>query len=102
LNDQRVFDKAVIDDLRVGGDREKFKASGMSFRPGYSYHNQWWILHNADGAYEASGIHGQMIHINPPAEMVVVKLSSHPVASAAFTHPLTLKAWEALAQAVRQ
>jgi CubicO group peptidase (beta-lactamase class C family) len=102
LNGQRVFDKAVIDDLRIGGDREKFKASGMSFRPGYSYHNQWWILHNADGAYEASGIHGQMIHINPAAEMVVIKLSSHPVASAAFTHPLTLKAWEALAQAVRQ
>jgi CubicO group peptidase (beta-lactamase class C family) len=102
LNGQRVFDKAVIDDLRIGGDREKFKASGLSFRPGYSYHNQWWILHNADGAYEASGIHGQMIHINPAAEMVVVKLSSHPVASAGFTHPLTLKAWEALARAVRQ
>lgn len=102
LNGQRVFDKAVIDDLRIGGDQEKFKTSGMSFRPGYSYHNQWWILHNADGAYEASGIHGQMIHINPAAEMVVVKLSSHPVAGAGFTHPLTLKAWEALAQVVRQ
>ena len=102
MNGQRVFDKAVIDDLRIGGDREKFKTSGMSFRPGYSYHNQWWILHNADGAYEASGIHGQMIHINPAAEMVVVKLSSHPVAGAGFTHPLTLKAWEALAQVVRQ
>jgi len=102
LNGQRVFDEAIIDDLRKGGDREKFKASGMSYRSGYSYHNQWWILHNADGAYEASGVHGQMIHINPAAEMVVVKLSSHPVASAAFTHAHTLKAWEALAQAVRQ
>jgi len=90
-NGHQVFDKAVIDDLRIGGDREKFKASGMSFRPGYSYHNQLWILHNTDGAYEASGVHGQMIHINPAAEMVVVKLSSHPVASAGFTHLLTLK-----------
>jgi CubicO group peptidase (beta-lactamase class C family) len=102
LNGQRIFDPAVIDDLRKGGDREKFKASVMAFRPGYSYHNQWWILHNADGAFEASGVHGQMIHINPAAEMVVVKLSSHPVAGAGFTHPLTLKAWAALAQAVRQ
>jgi len=102
FNGQRIIDKAVIDDLAKGGDREKFKASGMAFRPGYSYHNQWWILHNADGAYEAAGVHGQMIHVNPGAEMVVVKLSSHPVASAGFTHALTLRAWAALAQAVRQ
>ena len=72
-----------------------------AFRPGYSYRNQWWVLHNADGAFEASGIHGQMVHINPAAEMVVIKLSSHPVAGAGFTHPLTLRAWDALAKAVR-
>jgi CubicO group peptidase (beta-lactamase class C family) len=101
FNGQRIFDAAVLDDLRKGGDREKFKAAGMPFRPGYSYHNQWWILHNADGAYEASGVHGQMIHINPAAEMVVVKLSSHPVAGAGLTQPLTLRAWAALAKAVR-
>ncbi|MBY0409274.1 MAG: beta-lactamase family protein, partial [Burkholderiaceae bacterium] len=101
-NGQKIFDKAVIDDLKKGGDREKFKASGMAFRPGYSYHNQWWILHNADGAFEASGVHGQMVHINPAAEMVVVKLTSHPIASAGPTHSLTLRAWSALAQAVRQ
>lgn len=102
FNGQRVFDKAVIEDTARGGDREKFKFGGIqAARPGYSYRNQWWVLHNADGAYEASGIHGQMIHVNPAAEMVVVKLSSHPVASAAFTHALTLKAWAALAQAVR-
>ncbi|WP_233259524.1 serine hydrolase [Ramlibacter sp. WS9] len=102
FNGQRVFDQAVVDDLRRGGDREKFKASGMAFRAGYSYRNQWWILHNADGAFEASGVNGQMLHVNPAAEMVVVKLSSHPVAGAGFTHPLTLKAWDALAGAVRQ
>lgn len=102
FNGQRIIDRAVIDDLRRGGDREKFKASGMAFRPGYSYHNQWWILHDADGAFEASGVHNQFIHVNPAAEMVVVKLSSHPVASAGATHPLTLRAWAALAKAVRE
>lgn len=101
-NGQRIFAREVLEDLARGGDREKFKASGMDFRAGYSYRNQWWILHNADGAYEASGVHGQMLHINPAAEMVVVKLSSHPVAGAGHTHPLTLKAWAALAQAVRR
>jgi len=43
-----------------------------------------------------------MVHVNPAVEMVVVKLSSHPVASAAATQALTLKAWSALAQAVRR
>ncbi len=103
FNGQKIFDKAVIDDTARGGDRTKFQFRGIqSARPGYSYRNQWWVLHNADGAYEASGIHGQMVHVNPAAEMVIVKLSSHPVASAAATHALTLKAWSALAQAVRR
>lgn len=102
FNGRQVFDAAVIADIRRGGDREKFKAHGIqAARPGYSYRNQWWVLHNADGAFEAAGIHGQFVHVNPAAEMVVVKLSSHPVASAAFTHALTLKAWAALADAVR-
>jgi hypothetical protein len=103
FNGQRIFAKAVLDDTFVkGGDPEKFKAGGMPFRAGYSYRNQWWMLHNSDGAYEASGIHGQMIHINPKAEMVVVKLASHPVAGAGFTHPMTLRAWAALAKAMQQ
>jgi CubicO group peptidase (beta-lactamase class C family) len=103
FNGHRIFDKSVLDDTFVkGGDKEKFKAGGMPFRAGYSYRNQWWMLHNADGAYEASGIHGQMIHVNPTSEMVVVKLASHPVAGAGFTHAMTLKAWAALAQAVKQ
>ena len=101
FNGQRVLSVAAIADMTRGGDREKFKASGMSFRQGYSYRDQWWVLNNADGAYEASGVNGQMLHVNPAAEMVVVKLSSHPVAGAAFTHPLTLLAWDALARAVR-
>ncbi len=103
FNGQKIFDKAVIDDTAKGGDRSQFQFRGIqAVRPGYSYRNQWWVLHNADGAYEASGIHGQMVHVNPAAEMVIVKLSSHPVASAAATQALTLKAWAALAQAVRR
>lgn len=101
FNGQRVLARTVIDDLRRGGDREKFKASGMTFRPGYSYRNQWWIVHDGDGSFEASGVHGQMLHINPAAEMVVVKLSSHPVAANAFTHGNTMRAFRALAQALR-
>ena len=103
FNGQRILAKAVLDDLAKGGDREKFKASpNRAAWAGYSYHNQWWISHNADGAFEALGVHGQYVHINPAAEMVVVKLSSHPVNAAAFWHPAALKALAALGKAVRQ
>ena len=50
FNGQRVPSAAAIADMTRGGDREKFKASGMSFHPGYIYRNHWWALNNADGA----------------------------------------------------
>jgi CubicO group peptidase (beta-lactamase class C family) len=102
FNGQRILASEVIEDTARGGDRDKFaKAPGQQARAGYSYRNQWWALHNADGAWEAAGVHNQFIHINPRAEMVVVKLSSHPIAAAAATMPLNHKAWAALAQAVQ-
>lgn len=101
FNDQQVVSAGVVKSIRKGADREAFKASGRDFQPGYSYRNQWWISHNADGAYEALGVHGQMIHVNPAVGLVVVRLSSHPVASSAHTFPTTLPAMQALADLLR-
>ena len=98
---QELLSKAAVDMIRTGGDRDKFKAGGQPARPGYSYRNQWWIVHNADGAYEASGIHGQYIHINPAAEVVIVRLGSSPVASNGPAHGLHMRAFQAMADAVR-
>jgi len=44
---------------------------------------------------------GQHIHINPAAQLVVVKLSSHPVPNTAFTHNYDRLAFAALAGALR-
>lgn len=101
INGKRVLPSAVVDEIRKGADREKFKASGFTVRFGYSYHNQWWIPHDIDGTYEAKGIHGQHIHINPAAELVLVKISSSPVASTNFTQVLDRNAFQAIASALR-
>lgn len=101
FNGRQIVSANVIRSIREGADREAFKACGRDFQPGYSYRNQWWISHNADGAFEALGVHGQMIHINPAAGLVVVRLSSHPVASTAQTFPMTLPAMQALANLLR-
>jgi len=98
---QELLAKGAVDMIRAGGDREKFKAGNQPARAGYSYRHQWWIVHNADGAYEASGIHGQYIHINPAAEVVIVRLGSSPVAANGPAHPLHMRAFQAIADAVR-
>ena len=82
-------------------DPEKFKASGLAARAGYSYHNQWWIAHDAAGSFEAKGLNGQHIHINPKAELVIVKLSSHVVGNTLVTHVQDRRAFEAISKALQ-
>ena len=100
-NGQQIVSGSVIASILEGADREAFKASGRDYQPGYSYRNQWWISHNRDGAFEALGVHGQMIHVNPAAGLVVVRLSSHPIATSAETFPTTRPALAALADLLR-
>jgi CubicO group peptidase (beta-lactamase class C family) len=102
FNGQQIVAPATIAELRKGADPAQFdKAPGTAMRAGYSYHNQWWVPHDADGTLEAKGLMGQHLHINPAAELVVVKLSTHPVPNTAFTHALDRQAFAALARAVR-
>jgi CubicO group peptidase (beta-lactamase class C family) len=46
----------------------------------------------------ARGVHGQRIYVDPAAEMVIVRYASHPVASNSANDPVTLPAFNALAQ----
>jgi CubicO group peptidase (beta-lactamase class C family) len=99
-NGRQVIAEGVIAEIRKGADIEKFKAHGQAMRAGYSYHNQWWIPHDRDGTFEMKGLNGQHMHINPAAELVIVKLSSHP-ADTSVTHDLDRRAFAAIAAALR-
>lgn len=100
--DTQIVPAEVIAEIRRGGDPARFRAAGQAARDGYSYRNQWWIAHDQDGTFEAKGLHGQHIHINPAAGLVVVKLSSHPVGNTIFTHVQDRAAFRALASALRR
>ncbi|MDO9072954.1 MAG: serine hydrolase [Rubrivivax sp.] len=100
-NGRQVIPESVIAEIRRGGDTEKFKANGQAMRAGYSYHNQWWIPHDRDGSFEMKGLNGQHMHINPAAELVVIKLSSHPAGDTSLTHNLDRRAFAAIAAALR-
>jgi CubicO group peptidase (beta-lactamase class C family) len=100
-NGRQVIAESVIAEIRKGADSEKFKAAGQVMRAGYSYHNQWWIPHDRDGTFEMKGLNGQHMHINPAAELVIIKLSSHPAGDTSVTHNLDRRAFAAIAAALR-
>ncbi|MFZ6758738.1 serine hydrolase domain-containing protein [Undibacterium sp. Ji50W] len=97
FNGQQIIPAAAVEDIRKGGDPAKFAKAGYATLPGYSYRNMWWVGHNSHQTFEARGIHGQRIYIDPVAEMVIVKFSSHPTAANGATDPVTYRAFQALA-----
>jgi CubicO group peptidase (beta-lactamase class C family) len=100
-NERQVVPKAVVDDIRRGGDRTKFLAGGYQLLQGWSYRNMWWVSHNEHGAYTARGIHGQAVYIDPVAEMVIARFASHPAAANYNLDPTSLPAYHAVARHLR-
>jgi CubicO group peptidase (beta-lactamase class C family) len=98
FNGRQIVPSQVVEDIASGGDPAKFKPAGYTTLPGASYRNQWWVTHNAHGAFMARGVHGQGIYIDPKAEMVIARYASHPAAGNAANDPVTLPAYMALAK----
>lgn len=97
-NGQQIVPRAVVEDIQRGASREHFAKAGYKTLPGWSYRNMWWVTHNENGAYTARGIHGQVIWIDPKAEMVIARYASHPIASNPFNDPISLPAYAAMAK----
>lgn len=97
FNGQQIVPERVVADIRRGANKAKFLRGGYPMLPDWSYRNMWWVTHNAHGAYTARGIHGQVIWIDPKAEMVIARYASHPLAAnAPHLDPTSLPAYEAL------
>lgn len=80
FNGQQILPPALVREIAGGGAPAAF-ARGPAADPGnqgYSYRHQWWNTHNPHGAYLALGYGGQILYIDPTAQMVVAKLSSYP------------------------
>ena len=46
----------------------------------------------------ARGVYGQRTYIDPKAEMVIVRYASNPIASNSANDPVTIPAFDAMAQ----
>ena len=91
-NGEQLFPEAVVTTIRAGGDRSKF--GGFPTIETGSYTSQWWVFHNAHGAFAARGVHGQTIYVDPTAGMVIVRLASFPRAQNGFIDPTSLPAYQ--------
>lgn len=66
--------------------------------PERGYGFQWWTYANGD--FQASGIFGQMIHIDPELRLVVVTLSAWPVATSAAEYAARMQLLDEIKAAV--
>jgi CubicO group peptidase (beta-lactamase class C family) len=58
------------------------------FPPNAYYRNKWWVVDPSKPIYKGSGINGQTILIHVPAQVVIAKFSTWPVAwDASFSIP---------------
>jgi hypothetical protein len=98
INGQRLFPKAVVENIRAGGKKSAFAKAGYKTLEGGSYRSMWWIFHNKHGSFAARGVHGQTIYVDPTAEMVIVRFASFPTAKNAKIDPTSLPAYQAVAE----
>lgn len=98
INGQQLFPKAVVENIRAGGDEKAFAKAGYKSLKGGSYRSMWWVFHNDHGAFAARGVHGQTIYVDPTAEMVLVRFASYPTAKNAKIDPTSLPAYQAVAE----
>ncbi len=96
-NGRQIVPASVVADIRGGADKVHFAQANYSTLPGWSYRNQWWISHNPGGAYMARGVYGQALYIDPRAEMVIARFASHHIAGNAGIDPMSLPAYQAVA-----
>jgi len=82
LGGRQVVPAPWVTEIMRGGDQEAFATHDeASVIPEGSYKNNFWVTRSGGGAaFLGSGIYGQMLYVNPGADLVVAKFSTQPEA----------------------
>lgn len=89
FNGQRVVPISVIKKIQAGGDKALFLASddanGLLGDGHWSYRAQWWVRDTPGReSYNALGVSGQWITIDPKRQVAIVRQASQPEAVASY------------------
>ena len=77
-----TLDRTVLETIRDGGDPEVFQRGGhYAYLDGYSYRDQWWLPGGPSRPLSAWGIHGQVLWVDPDADVVIAIHCGGPLAS---------------------
>jgi CubicO group peptidase (beta-lactamase class C family) len=94
---RQVVPEAFVHDALASGDADAWAAGDFAaLFPGARYRSKWYAL--PDGAFFASGIHGQWLFVDPRRAVTVVKLSAQPEAKSDAADQLSLALLRAVAQ----
>jgi CubicO group peptidase (beta-lactamase class C family) len=77
LGKERVVSSAWVHDS-ITPDAPYLKPKPGGSEGGFGYAYQWWIPPGNDGVFEAMGIYGQCIYVNPARHVVIVQTSAWP------------------------
>jgi CubicO group peptidase (beta-lactamase class C family) len=105
VDERQIVPREWVLDSRHGDEVSKaaYEAGErMIDRPGWLYRNQWWVIDPEQGISTALGIHGQFAYINPPADVVCVKLSTWPDALDLEKSGACLAAFAAIAETLAE
>jgi CubicO group peptidase (beta-lactamase class C family) len=108
LREGRIGDRQIVPCEWVLDSRHGDQQSADAYavgepvaeRSGWLYRNQWWVIDPERGISTALGIHGQFAYINPPADVVCVKLSTWPDALDQEKSSACLAAFAAIAESL--
>ena len=96
---KQLVSSTAVERLFEGADPDHYARNEeySSWTPGASYRSQWYVY--AGQSIMAVGIHGQIIYINRPNNIVIVKQSSSPTAESPLNSD-TVVMLQALADAL--
>lgn len=103
LTGEQILSASWVEQTFAGApdSRDAFAASPGDYRmPGGMYRNQMWFPYAGNDVVLCMGIHGQMVYVNRPAEVVGVKLSSWPLPQDPVKLYATLGAFDSIAAAL--
>ena len=96
LDGGRVHGREILPEGWLQAATRKQADIGM---PGFGYGYQWWT--RDDGRFNARGLHGQLIHVDPARDLVVVFNSAAPPEVNGSPAPAAAAARNALFDAIR-
>lgn len=94
----QVIAPEAFTSIRTGADFAASRAGMPPSRADWAYRSQFWVSPGTSGTLMLLGVGGQRVFINPEAELVVVKLSSHPNLSNAPYDRIHFNAFAAVAE----